>query len=484
MWKCNNCGGQLVFDIETQSMKCKQCASFFEVRDDDIFETGVDDYEANVFTCPQCGAELSTLDTDMASFCTYCGAEVVLERRLVRQNKPSGIVPFKVTKEQARGIFNKYVGSKMFLSKDYKDEKNVDSIRGIYIPFWSYTAEVDGDIRFDYTDTHRGGNYDITEYHTKTGDCEAEFPDLLYDASTGFFDDISESLKPYDLDTEQDFKTDYLQGFYADIPDVDEKTYQVAAFTTANEALKSKLEYDTGVFVDEVHDKALIKDTGRLTLLPVWFLTYRSRDRVAYFTVNGSSGKVAADVPIDTKKVLSFAGVIWAVLFLLSQLLPVVNIDFLLSVIQSIGVFGAYFFTQAFVKVYEAYTRKHELGVIENKFSSDKVLPALSFLLWVFSLASGSGMLRLGAVVILMYVVLPKKSEASGLPLVILFAGMLVSEVLGVFVPPYDMYAYTCAGICTAGVFGCLVSTIKMHYLMSTRKLPHFDRKGGDNRAY
>ena len=38
--------------------------------------------------------------------------------------------------------------------------------------------------------------------------------------------------------------------------------------------------------------------------LPVWFLTYRKNDRVAYAVMNGSTGKITADLPVDSRKYL------------------------------------------------------------------------------------------------------------------------------------------------------------------------------------
>ena len=37
-------------------------------------------------------------------------------------------------------------------------------------------------------------------------------------------------------------------------------------------------------------------------MFPVWFMSYRKNDRVAYVTINGQTGKISADVPIDEKK--------------------------------------------------------------------------------------------------------------------------------------------------------------------------------------
>ena len=37
-------------------------------------------------------------------------------------------------------------------------------------------------------------------------------------------------------------------------------------------------------------------------MYPVWFMSYRKDNRVAYATVNGQTGKVAADIPVDIRK--------------------------------------------------------------------------------------------------------------------------------------------------------------------------------------
>lgn len=37
-------------------------------------------------------------------------------------------------------------------------------------------------------------------------------------------------------------------------------------------------------------------------MFPVWFLSYRNGSRVSYATVNGQTGKIAADLPVDIRK--------------------------------------------------------------------------------------------------------------------------------------------------------------------------------------
>lgn len=55
-------------------------------------------------------------------------------------------------------------------------------------------------------------------------------------------------------------------------------------------------------------------------MYPVWFLSYRNGDRVAYATVNGQTGKVVADMPLDTRKYLLASLLLFLPIFLLLNL--------------------------------------------------------------------------------------------------------------------------------------------------------------------
>ena len=69
-----------------------------------------------------------------------------------------------------------------------------------------------------------------------------------------------------------------------------------------------------------------IKITGVKTgLFPVWLLSYKNGKRIAYAAVNGSTGKVAADIPLDIGK------------FLLGCLIGVIPLYFLLNLFLTVG---------------------------------------------------------------------------------------------------------------------------------------------------
>ena len=66
MFACKNCGGNVKFDIKSGQLACEYCHSLFDpyAYEDKTSDAEVQkDFDATIFTCPQCGGEiLSTVD--------------------------------------------------------------------------------------------------------------------------------------------------------------------------------------------------------------------------------------------------------------------------------------------------------------------------------------------------------------------------------------------------------------------------------------
>jgi hypothetical protein len=65
-------------------------------------------------------------------------------------------------------------------------------------------------------------------------------------------------------------------------------------------------------------------------LLPVWFLTWKKNDRVAYAVVNGQTGKIHIDLPADIREFVFYTLIGAAVLFVLLSLFVTVTSRFVL----------------------------------------------------------------------------------------------------------------------------------------------------------
>ena len=227
MYQCPNCGGEMRFDIPSQKLKCGYCESLMKPTEHPYLKGAEEEteFELTAFLCPQCGAEIMSQDNTAAAFCSFCGASTLLTSRVSKEKKPDAIIPFQKTKEDCIKAYRKVMRHALFAPNDYKDEKCIESFRGIYMPYWVYDVKHSGRFCLHGKKYSRKGSYDITKHYDLTGEMDAEYNGITHDASREFADDISESMAPYDVKEMLHFHPAYLSGFYADIHDVDTTIY-------------------------------------------------------------------------------------------------------------------------------------------------------------------------------------------------------------------------------------------------------------------
>ena len=322
MYRCPNCSAGMRYDIYKRSLKCDYCGYICaaENHPQQQEEAARDDYEVTLFSCPQCGGQIRSTDNAATDFCSYCGASVVLEGRLVNEKKPAYIIPFSRTKEECKEVFKKRAKKAWCLPNAYKDPKKLEKFTGIYIPYWVY--DVSQHAEPTVQGVRRAGAY--TEYCNMNLEINLNYRWIYYDAALGFSDDLSDMISDYSSKDIEKFCGAYLSGFYADSPDVKEATYiEDAALVSCDSTIATAKKKYTDVYFEKVIDplstfNVQVED-ARMALFPVWFCTWRNKGRVSYAVVNGQTLKAAADLPVSFPKFLFYSLLFaapFAVLFL------------------------------------------------------------------------------------------------------------------------------------------------------------------------
>lgn len=176
------------------------------------------------YSCPSCGAELICDESTAATSCPYCGNPTVVPGQFAGQLKPDFIIPFKYSKEDAVKALKEHCAGKIFLPKSFTNENHIQKIQGIYVPFWMFDGEAEGDAHYQATRsrTYTSGDYEITE--TRHFDVyragRVTFEKVPVDASSKMPDDHMDSIEPYDYKKLKPFSTAYLPGYLADKFDV------------------------------------------------------------------------------------------------------------------------------------------------------------------------------------------------------------------------------------------------------------------------
>jgi len=78
--------------------------------------------------------------TQVNASCGFCGSLKVNEEAFKHQYiQPHGIIPFYVSRTEAIAAFQKWIKQGFF----HPFNNAVESLHGIYIPFWTYDAQTE-----------------------------------------------------------------------------------------------------------------------------------------------------------------------------------------------------------------------------------------------------------------------------------------------------------------------------------------------------
>ncbi len=318
--KCPKCDAVLKFNPKEQNWKCEYCRSKFNLENLNSvnLSKNLDSNEIDVYTCKNCGAEIIADVNTSATSCIYCNNTAILKNKLEGVFNPDYLIPFKTTKEDAINSFKKLTKGKWLMPKKFNIKKNINNISGVYAPFWLYTLDSTGVIeaKCENISTWTSGNYRYTKtdkYKVIRGG-NISFQNIPVDGSKKFPDDIMNSIEPYNYKELKTFNYSYLSGFLSEKYDVDCDESKLQAHTRAENTFIQEMKKDIRLYDNiRVKDKTinLYNLKSSYVLLPVWFLNIKYKDKFYTFAMNGQTGKIVGDIPIDIKK----AVFIWVGLF-------------------------------------------------------------------------------------------------------------------------------------------------------------------------
>ena len=126
-----------------------------------------------------------------------------------------------------------------------------------------------------------------------------------------------ESIEPYDYRELHDFSMSYLSGFYADKYDVDRAGVFPRIRERADKVSREVIHNSIGKGYSSISVKNetynVLKTDWQYMMLPVWFMSYKYKDKVYEFAMNGQTGKLAGTPPLSKPKLAGFTSVIGAV---------------------------------------------------------------------------------------------------------------------------------------------------------------------------
>lgn len=344
---CGNCGAALEWAPGKNSLLCPWCGTANavpegggQVAERDFLAALADrsavdaTVEQLTVRCDSCGAESALGPGITADRCPFCGTAMVAQAASRRAIKPDAVVPFKVSADDARRLFDSWVSSLWLAPGDLARLARVQGLRGAYLPYWTYDC---------HTDTvyagERGENYTVTETYTATetrtsvvdgrtvtqsvpvtrtrtvtrirwypvrGRVARIFDDLLVTASMSLPPGLLQRLEPWVTSEAVPYADHYLAGFVAESYQTDLAAGFERAKAIIEADIKLAIRRDIGGDHQRIHSMATRYSniTFKHLLLPLWISAFRYRERAYRFLVNGQTGRVAGERPYSVAKVI------------------------------------------------------------------------------------------------------------------------------------------------------------------------------------
>ena len=235
--------------------------------------------------------------------------------------RPEGLLPFKVGRDQAAGVFRGWLSRLWFRPKDLGETAALSALQGVYVPFWTFDAathsEWEAEAGTPYQVSVGGRTETRIRWEPVSGFLEKFFDDVPVTASKGIPRDLLPDLEPFPTKDLVAYDPSFLSGFLAEEVAVD----LPEALREARARMEREIRSACAARIPAPMHRGLEVRTAwsglayKSGLFPIWIAAYDYRGTPYRFLVNGVTGKVSGKAPWSAVKIA--LALLAAILFLL-----------------------------------------------------------------------------------------------------------------------------------------------------------------------
>ncbi len=309
---CPYCGYETAIAApEKQEEKVAQEMDFAMAEQRGNFNWGV---EKKTVICKSCAAETIYDALQVADSCPYCGSNQVMEASAENTLAPNGVCAFEITDKQAGENFQSWIKGKWFTPRAAKESAKPDSFKGVYLPYWTFDTKTSSRYSARYgrhrTVTDKEGNTRTeTDWYSTSGFYQEFIDDHLISATTRYDRNMMRKIEPFNLLNNKAYKPEYVAGFLSERYSIglqdgwSQAKREISDHLNAQITSKIRWEHNADV-VSNLHFSTTHDDiTYKYLMLPIWLSSFRYKEKIYRFMVNGQTGRVGGHAPISPLRV-------------------------------------------------------------------------------------------------------------------------------------------------------------------------------------
>lgn len=353
---CPECGGDAEWNPNQQALVCPYCGTLVPWSPSAPTEGGVREHpleaalaglksgergwgEAKTtVVCQSCRA-ISVFDpTHAAQRCDFCGSPSIVPHQALQDAiTPESLLPATKSEPEIRDALRQWYGSRWFAPNALKRMALTDTLRGVYLPYWTFDAHVDAswtaEAGYYYytTETVRGSDGKMQErrvQHTRweraAGHLDHFFDDELVPGTVGVHAGLLKEIEPFPTQELKPYDPAFVRGWTVERYQLD---LRQAAARNVEEMEAAVQSLCAAQVPGDTHRNLHVSSnyhgrTFKHILVPICLVSYTYGAKSFQVVVNGYTGKIAGEHPYSWIKI---AMTVFAVLVLILIFLALVS---------------------------------------------------------------------------------------------------------------------------------------------------------------
>lgn len=275
--------------------------------------------ERKELACDRCGAH-TTLSTDkLTHTCPFCGSNQVVQVRAAQDLlRPRFLVPFTITEDECRQRAKAWLGGSWMVPKDLQRLARTAEFTPIFIPYWTFDARAQASWRAEVAHTRTKTVYvngkpttrTVTEWRWESGSVNLFHDDVLVQGSERLSPLLLQKVQGFDLNGLVPYDPSFLAGLSAQAYDTGlEAAWEIGRNIMRQKTKKSCQSQATSQRMRNFSMSLdFSEESWRYILLPLYLAAYPYGQARYQVMVNGQTGAIAGQRPVDWRKVALAAG--------------------------------------------------------------------------------------------------------------------------------------------------------------------------------
>jgi hypothetical protein len=338
-FSCPSCGGEARWDPAKKALVCAFCGTTSPAQvelsatgdqvvvEHDLMQAlrAVPDedrgWQAKKVSvkCQSCQA-ISVFDPSRISQrCDFCGSTALVPYEEVKEAfRPESLLPLKVSESQVRDAIHRWYKTRWFAPNRLKHAALTDTVKGLYIPYWTFDAQVHADwtaesgYYYYEQETYRDSQGELktrqvqkVRWQPSSGQLDHFFDDELVPASRGVQPEMLRRIEPFPTKELTPYQPGFLSGWVVERYQIDLGTAARAARQEMDAEMRAlcaaQVPGDThrNLQVDADYSGQTFKHI----LVPIWLLTYNYGVRNFQVVINGYTAAIAGKYPKSWVKI-------------------------------------------------------------------------------------------------------------------------------------------------------------------------------------